>query len=99
MNRPLASMTPSKLPVRRTPSNQNEVAEKTPQTSENTKRKLRNVELDLKDARQKLLNLQGNIKLVLRENSFLQCNVIYWSCMLSLVQHPAARQSFYSFRE
>ena len=59
-----SSSTPSKLPVRRVPSSQNEVAEQTIQNTENTKRKLRNVELDLREARQKMTSLQANIKWV-----------------------------------
>ena len=54
--------TPSKLPVRRTASNGNEVIENKTSSADSTKRKLRNVELDLRDAKHKMLNLHANIK-------------------------------------
>lgn len=56
--------TPSKLPVRRIRSNGSEADGNTTPTrhTDSTKRKLRNVELDLRDAKQKMLNLQANIK-------------------------------------
>ena len=54
--------TPSRLPVKRRSSLQNEAVQKTKKNVEETRRKIRTADLDLREAKQRMNGLQSNIK-------------------------------------